>query len=396
MWLRTSFKGIAWKLYRSKGEILMLIQCTKKLLDELNIKPETQAIEEPLFSWHANLITVNRRKTVVLMNDKNRYVIVLHGLKAKDFKELDKYIIQAITETFMEECIKEEIINKLINSSNNIIYTKTKDRSKVAQMNKSCETVYFFEDLLDKNNIIQTRISKRVSRSLVGDRLKEYIQPNEELYSDFRNFANRSIFSCRAAELEITLELENHNIWRKIILPINTPFEEFHKILQLVFGWKDYHLHEFYIYDMEKFDKDKSVNYSGYHKSGYKAILNLVCDEEAFYYPDDIPMVLETGIRISDYLPTDIKYNYDFGDNWQHYIEVVRIIDDYDKNYPVCIDWEGNPPPEDAGGEGGFHEFLEIIRDENHPEHDGTVNWSRFQGYEDFNIELVNRRLKYI
>lgn len=62
----------------------------KKLLEELNIKPELQLTEEPLFSWHANLITVNRRKTVVLMNDKNRYVIVLRGFKMKDFKELDK------------------------------------------------------------------------------------------------------------------------------------------------------------------------------------------------------------------------------------------------------------------------------------------------------------------
>ena len=34
----------------------MLIQCTKKLLDELNSKPEGQVDEEPLFSWHANLI----------------------------------------------------------------------------------------------------------------------------------------------------------------------------------------------------------------------------------------------------------------------------------------------------------------------------------------------------
>jgi len=88
----------------------MLIQCTKKLLDELNIKPATSADEGPIFSWHANLITVKRRKAVVLVNDKNRYVIILHGLKAKDFKKLDEHIIQAIRETFQDECIKDEII----------------------------------------------------------------------------------------------------------------------------------------------------------------------------------------------------------------------------------------------------------------------------------------------
>ena len=35
-----------------------------------------------------------------MVNDKNRYVIVLHGLKAKDFKKLDELILQAIRETF--------------------------------------------------------------------------------------------------------------------------------------------------------------------------------------------------------------------------------------------------------------------------------------------------------
>ena len=61
----------------------MLVQCTKKLLDELKVKPQPHGEEDPLFSWHANFITLNRRKTVVLVNDQNRYVIVLHGVKGK-------------------------------------------------------------------------------------------------------------------------------------------------------------------------------------------------------------------------------------------------------------------------------------------------------------------------
>lgn len=105
-------------------------------------------------------------------------------------------------------------------------------------------------------------------------------------------------------------------------------------------------------------------------------------------------MKYEIGIRISEYIPCNIKYNYDFGDNWQHYIEVEKIIDNYDKNYSICIDWEGNTPPEDVGGEDGYEEFLEIIGNKNDPEHEGMVNWGKYQGYEDFDIELTNMRLK--
>jgi hypothetical protein len=70
------------------GVLEMLIQCTKKLLSELKIETSLPLEEEDtLFSWHANMLTVNRRKTLVLMNDSNRYIIVLHGLKAKDPKK---------------------------------------------------------------------------------------------------------------------------------------------------------------------------------------------------------------------------------------------------------------------------------------------------------------------
>ena len=90
-----------------------------------------------------------------------------------------------------------------------------------------------------------------------------------------------------------------------------------------------------------------------------------------------------------------MKYTYDFGDNWQHYIEVESVIDDYDKNYPVCLAGEGNAPPEDVGGEYGYEEFLTIMADKKHPEHDQMAAWAASQGYKDFNIEQVNRAIRY-
>ncbi len=34
------------------------------------------------------------------------------------------------------------------------------------------------------------------------------------------------------------------------------------------------------------------------------------------------------------------------------HIRLHEIVDDYDKNHPVCLDWEGEAPPEDVGGGG--------------------------------------------
>ena len=44
----------------------------KKLNDELGIVPEEGTEENDLFCWSVHLITVNRRKTVVAVNDSNR------------------------------------------------------------------------------------------------------------------------------------------------------------------------------------------------------------------------------------------------------------------------------------------------------------------------------------
>ncbi|GGM37997.1 hypothetical protein GCM10011351_25230 [Paraliobacillus quinghaiensis] len=85
-----------------------------------------------------------------------------------------------------------------------------------------------------------------------------------------------------------------------------------------------------------------------------KPIVQLVCHEEAFSYGSDIPLEMETGKVISDYLPSEITYTYDFGDDWRHHIVVEDFIDDYYYNHPTCIAGEGNVPPEDVGGEPGY------------------------------------------
>jgi hypothetical protein len=374
----------------------MLIQCTKKLLDELNIKPVNPVDAEPLFSWHANLIIFNRRKTIVLVNDKNRYAIILYGLKAKDFKNIDELIMKAIRETLQEEGIKNEVIDQFLNHSKVISFAKTKDRSSVARMNKACDIVYFYDDLLDETSIIQSAMGIKISQALVGDGNKNYMSPNEEMYKDLEIFDKKSIFSCKALEITVSLDLEKFNVWRKVIVPYHITLTKFHKVLQAAFGWNNYHLHEFYIFNNEITDTNLSINHSGYHKEGFLPVLNIVCDEEAFSYENDVPIKLETGLKLSEYISYKIKYNYDFGDDWHHYIDITRVIYDYDKNYPICIDGEGNTPPEDVGGEFGYYEFLKIIADENHPEYNHFVEWTEMNGYKDFDIEVVNRRLKYL
>ncbi|GAE35036.1 plasmid pRiA4b ORF-3 family protein [Halalkalibacter akibai] len=369
----------------------MLIQCTKKLLNELKIKPTSVSAQEdrPLFSWHANIVTISRKKTVVLMNDSNRYVIVLHGLKAKDFTRIEQIILDAIREVFRNEQIKEEVIDRYLSEVGAQIFTGTKDRASVTKLNKACEHVFFNEDMLVHGSLIQAEISKKASRFLVGKGKSDYGKPNEDLYQDLEQWMGTSIFSTEAVVLHVTLDLDNHHVWRKVVVPKAITFPGLHKVLQILFGWQDSHHHEFSIYQAKPAGLTRRAI-----PEDRKPVSLLVCSEEALHYDSGIPMKMETGEKLSEYLPAEIVYSYDFGDGWRHLITVEQFIDDYNRNVATCLGGEGNAPPEDVGGEWGYDEFLAIISDKQNPDYEQMREWGRYQGYEEFNLELLNRKLK--
>ena len=116
----------------------MLIECTKKLADAMKIK--LSALEpikrESFYEWHANLFMFDRRKGVILMNNKTRYPIVLYGLKAEHFKRFDQLVISAIEETFIAEGLPANKVKSYIAKCGEVIYTRTHDRSILSQINE--------------------------------------------------------------------------------------------------------------------------------------------------------------------------------------------------------------------------------------------------------------------
>ncbi|WP_167578654.1 plasmid pRiA4b ORF-3 family protein [Jeotgalibacillus proteolyticus] len=371
----------------------MLIQCTKKLLTGLKVKPMQTEIYEPLFSWHANIFTINRRKTVVLVNDSNRYVIVLYGLKAKELKNIDQLIVEAIGEAFRGEGIKKEVIERYLSASQSFSFTGTQDRSSISRVNKAIESVYVFDRELYEASNFQISLSKRLSRILVGRGKGKsgYTHPNKDLYRDLEEFTGGPVFNSEAVIVRVSLELGNHSIWRRIAIPTYLSFPELHETLQIIFDWSDSHLHEFYLFPGQPFNPQ---GLSG--KKDQKDVVKLVSHEESLSFQSRIPMKLEKGEKLSDYLPGEMLYIYDLGDSWQHRIVVEETIDDYDVNYPICLAGEGERPPEDVGGEGGYEEFLKVMADPTHSDYEHLKDWSEDQFIDEFDLEMVNRGLMYL
>lgn len=186
-------------------------------------------------------------------------------------------------------------------------------------------------------------------------------------------------------QLKITLKDIKPPIWRRVLVPQNITFYKLHKIIQAAFGWQDYHLFDFDFGDVAVHIPD----------------------------PDYAPGELHGGIKELNAKRTKIDgllverrkciYIYDFGDDWRHEVVLEKILPvEEGKRYPVCIDGARHRPPEDVGGVPGYEEFLSIIRNPRHPEHDDYLVWAekdtngRKFDPEYFYINEINRALAKI
>jgi hypothetical protein len=180
------------------------------------------------------------------------------------------------------------------------------------------------------------------------------------------------IYDVNILSLKITVNNTNPTIWRKVLVPASVKFFDLHHIIQISMGWKNSHLFEFQVGDYKIGYIDPNEAFEDTADAG-EVTLDLLLMKEGFMF----------------------TYLYDFGDYWQHTIEVEKILEkEIDKVYPVCTGGQLACPPEGSGGIHGFYENLEILKDPKHPEYKEVKRWLG-RGYdpEKFNIDKVNKEL---
>lgn len=190
----------------------------------------------------------------------------------------------------------------------------------------------------------------------------------------------------KAYEIKVTLKYSNPVIWRKFIIPEKVSFKRLHDTIQFAMGWYDCHLHEFV------FEEDKIIFTN-----------NIEAVEETKYYksigkPQRMEQKDSSKVKIDKYIKKYPKftYEYDFGDAWEHELEVLREIEEYPFGYPSLIGGEGDCPPEDCGGIGGYERLLEILKDSNSPDHREMKTWAKSVGYTKFNLKKTNSLMNEI
>lgn len=179
-------------------------------------------------------------------------------------------------------------------------------------------------------------------------------------------------------------------IWRKIKINELASFYDLHIAIQKAMGWYNEHLYQF-------------------SPKGWGTFPTLSdAYEDDWTGPMMKPQNWPHGekfeaskIRLNQYfnaLNQKIVYIYDFGDDWQHTIELLEITQDKTIK-PVCLAGKGTCPPEDCGGIGGYYNMVDAINDPSHPHHKNILEWMGMQKGEmwdenGFDLEEVQKRMK--
>ena len=150
-------------------------------------------------------------------------------------------------------------------------------------------------------------------------------------------------------QLKISLKESNPLIWRRVEVPDTLTLDELHIAIQIAMGWETCHLYGFTIREIEYSPEPMSAD----------------------------GRLSDITLRELKLLPqTEFEYIYDYGDSWQHEVEVEHVESAEDSELvPRYLGGESPCPPEDCGGIWGYENLCQVMQNPKHPEYESMKEW---------------------
>jgi len=358
----------------------MVIGLTQKLATYAKMDITTSDAYNPLFSWHANLITVNGKKSIIALHDRTRMPLLFYNVKVKDMKNLSGMISEGIKTVFQALGLEHHLVNRYLEEAGPMTFGKTTSRSVLSTMTLMMDYAINLDFFFLEDQLLQVNFSKEIA-----DMFFKVDHPYdiviERFYQIFAAFAKadnllsiRNPDSFRAYQLLLKIKKEEGVVWRRIVVPANINFEQFHNVIQAAFGWLKYNEYAFIVF----------------HKG---EIVSLITDE-GIHHPQDPKanyfhlIDYKTPLREYVELFEEMEYIYDYILDWRHQIILEKIVPDYYDSYPACTGGYGTTP-EDAT-------LLNDLRENTKLE---LTDWDHYliehrDQYRKFDIKEINRRLR--
>ena len=158
-------------------------------------------------------------------------------------------------------------------------------------------------------------------------------------------------------QLRVTLTRVKPATWRVLLIPESLTFKQLHEVLLNSFDWSGYHMWQFQfrkttIGPPDEDEMDVDLGFGDYIEADTVTLADMKFKERNTF-----------------------KYLYHFDDDWQAKCQVEYITPaEEGKQYPLCIEGEGNNPVEDYGGPEVYSEIVRILKNPRHAEYQDSVD----------------------
>ena len=178
----------------------------------------------------------------------------------------------------------------------------------------------------------------------------------------------------KAYQLKITIKESHPPIWRRVIVPAGLSFNQLTMILNEAMGWSGSHLSS---YTFQRLGVDLQD-----------------APDEDFSLLGSNELLDAGAVLIDDFLEAvgSFTYIYDFGDYWEHQVQIEDVIPDYAENYPQVLKYKGDTPWEDCGGIYAYYRMQEVLKDPKHPDYEEVRGWTAEPGAS-YDLQQVNAEL---
>ncbi len=286
----------------------MIIRCTKDLRTQIN-PPMTEAPDDlhPLFSWHAKKMKMHGRNAVLVVNDSNRYAVVLYGLAAKDIRKLHEYLPAAIERLFEAESIRPDVIAAYLEQAGPVVYGTTGTRQNIARLNRAgLELEHYIADTQEES-VVQTEASLWLSDYLVSGK-DGYFIPNEAMRDDLKEVLGLDSVGFPALQLKVAAQYGDQEFWRRIVIPEELLQRYLGAVINIAFGRQMFAAYE--------------LHWKEAQERGVPAVAAA----------QKIPTHGRTPVPVE---PDKLA------ETWTYEVETERIVEDEFYNRPQCLDGQG-------------------------------------------------------
>jgi len=174
--------------------------------------------------------------------------------------------------------------------------------------------------------------------------------------------------------LELSVELQETSVRRKLRVSGRISLDHFHRILQKTLGWWDLYDHSF----------EQAGSFWGTSSSG----------EGETVYQEERSCMLQSLLEEEDDM---LHYRYDLPEGWHHIIRVDRVLEKdapETRQHPFCLAGKGACPPEDCGGPEGFRMLMASLKADAPQDLKEDFAWVGDYDPDAFSADDVNRELR--